>query len=1004
MPCRTAYRLFCLLSLLLSAHAISGAEPHSKPLRLPDSAAPTFTVFGSREGLSDEIWSTVGFGPDGFVWAGSASSLARFDGYRWEELASPPGRSLVRDMATDADGHLWAIFEREGLVRYDGKRWESVGPARFHQRFATIGAGDDAELWVAHGRGVAKLDAGRWIEDPGGDLSALRPVSVTRTRTLFGAPREWLATAEGLWFRESDAASRAWQRFEHPDIEPMLMTDVMRREDGGIEEVWAISYGAGIARIRDDGVRVWRSASGELPTEAIYSAVEARHGGGERSVWFASRAGLLRLRGDRFDLFDRRHGLPSDAVRGIKVHRGAKGVDTLWIATEGGLARATLGDTPWQTVSLHGARENGVFGVLVEPDDRGGERLWVGSAKDGLMMLENDAWRRFLPPEQGERMVRGLWRLPHTDGRERRVLSLVGEPLQEISDDFEFRALPVPWPIMPEAMVNHMLARRVEGRIEWWAATSHAGVFRLRDGAWQAFPTLDDGRSPPALWLADQVDASGRSWLWAADAVGLARFDGERWARVPLEGSGGGEGYRSLLLRSDARGQTLWASSTYRGIVRLDVSDPLQPRLLDAASLPPPPDPTIYSILADRQDRIYVCTNNGVQQLTPLPDASYASRVFRRRDGLVHDECNTNAQFIDRHDRYWVGTLGGLGVFDPDAQARTATRVAAPLRVTALRADGDPLVQAPAGAVRLGAPVQELRVDYSLLTGLRESESRYRTQLLGFDPAPGDWSGEHSRSFSLLPPGDYVFRIEARDFAGTPAEPVEVAISILPRWWQQRWLQAAAVLLLLLLSAAAVRGYNRGLRARQKTLRHQVAERTRDLHDANLRLTELSYLDPLTGIANRRRLIEAMRPAIARAAEQRKPIGLIVADVDHFKQYNDHHGHLAGDAALRAIAAAMQGAMREQDLVARFGGEEFACLMVDADADTVARVAERMRALVEALPPRSVGNVQHSLTISAGALSVVPEAGQTLESLLQLADRALYAAKHAGRNRVSRAA
>ena len=151
--------------------------------------------------------------------------------------------------------------------------------------------------------------------------------------------------------------------------------------------------------------------------------------------------------------------------------------------------------------------------------------------------------------------------------------------------------------------------------------------------------------------------------------------------------------------------------------------------------------------------------------------------------------------------------------------------------------------------------------------------------------------------------------------------------------------------------------------------RQLVAERTEALREANDRLTELSYLDPLTGIANRRRLMEAIRAAMQRAAEIRKPLGLIVADVDHFKRYNDEYGHLAGDVALKAIAGAMRSTMREQDLVARFGGEEFACLMIDADLELVRRIAERMRALVEALPPRSLGNDSQGMTISAGVVT-----------------------------------
>jgi diguanylate cyclase (GGDEF)-like protein len=137
--------------------------------------------------------------------------------------------------------------------------------------------------------------------------------------------------------------------------------------------------------------------------------------------------------------------------------------------------------------------------------------------------------------------------------------------------------------------------------------------------------------------------------------------------------------------------------------------------------------------------------------------------------------------------------------------------------------------------------------------------------------------------------------------------------------------------------------------------------------------------------------------------ERGLPVGLMVIDVDHFKQFNDQHGHLAGDVALRAIAQALQSATREQDLVARFGGEEFACLLIDADIEVVAGCAERMRALVEALPPRTLGNRSQTVTISAGVLSRIPAPGERGADLLRDADRALYLAKHEGRNCVRRA-
>ena len=142
-------------------------------MKVPAGSPPTFTTFTPRDGLGDEIWSTVGQGPDGFVWAGSASTLSRFDGYRWHELADAPGRSLVRDMANDRQGRLWVIFEREGLAYYDGEGWHRVGEARFHQRFSTVGEGESRELWVAHNDGLARLEGDAWVEDPGNPVGNL---------------------------------------------------------------------------------------------------------------------------------------------------------------------------------------------------------------------------------------------------------------------------------------------------------------------------------------------------------------------------------------------------------------------------------------------------------------------------------------------------------------------------------------------------------------------------------------------------------------------------------------------------------------------------------------------------------------------------------------------------------------------------------------------------------------------------------------------------------------
>lgn len=1002
MLARNAVGGIGLAAMALSA-GLAAAEP--KPLDVTDLGAPTFTVYSARDGLSDEIWSAVDVDARGIAWAGSASGLARFDGYRWTLWPVVGARSLVRDLEHDPDGHLWAIFEREGLARLDGDNWQlQAQPSMYMYGFlGDAGGAGPRKLMVAHTGRAWQWQDGEFRPGPIEVPSGKAAIRIARTETLFGSARLWMATTDELWFRSLDAgAESAWQRFDDPRLKAFLSTDMLRTSDGDSEELWVLSYGAGIVRLRDDGVRAWRAETGELPTEAIYNARATHTPDGRRLLWIASRAGLLQIRGDEVRTFDRRHGLPSDAVRAVEVQRDVDGVDLLWLATEGGIVRATLGHNQWQTVSLLGARENGIFGLLLEPDDRGGERLWVGTSKEGLNLLEGGRWRQFshrdgsLPRDN----VRRIARVPGPDGAPWRLVSVHGG-LYRIEDQLQFTPIATPWDGVGDDAANAIIARQHDGAWEHWFGNLRSGIHRLRAGRWTQFRADGMGLPWAVMSLTEQIDADGRSWLWAASDRGLARFDGELWTMLPTAPGLPADGYRFVTLMADGKRSVLWAGSNRHGLVRLDVSDPLHPQVLDAAGMPPPPDATVYSILADRSGRIYVCTNNGVQQLTPTAAGSYSERVFRRRDGLVHDECNTNSQLVDAQQRYWVGTLAGLSVFDPRIET-VSTQPARAKRIylTELLVDGQRRKVFGASSLTLPAGTREISFAFALLAGQRERESRYRSQLIGYDPEPAPWTEDRRRSFTGLAPGRYQLQVEGRDFAGTQSSAELLAIEILPYWWQRPLVKALLALAGLLLVVGSVLVYNRGLRARQRLLKREVAARTAELDTANQRLTELSYQDPLTGVANRRRLMDAADAAIERARERQLPLGLIVIDVDHFKEYNDRHGHLAGDAALRAVAQALQSATRPQDLVARYGGEEFACLMIDADRDATLRVAERMRALVEALPPRTLGNDEHSVTLSAGALNTVPQVGEQALDLLRRADAALYAAKRGGRNRV----
>ncbi len=185
----------------------------------------------------------------------------------------------------------------------------------------------------------------------------------------------------------------------------------------------------------------------------------------------------------------------------------------------------------------------------------------------------------------------------------------------------------------------------------------------------------------------------------------------------------------------------------------------------------------------------------------------------------------------------------------------------------------------------------------------------------------------------------------------------------------------------------------------------RVSERTAalelalaELSNANQQLSELNRRDSLTGLFNRQTLNEELQRALARAMRGQRPLAILMMDLDHFKQVNDRHGHLAGDACLHHAAQRMQQRLRSGDLLARFGGEEFVAILCDTDLPGARDLAEHLRDDLARHPCRHAGQ-SIGLSLSIGICACIPDDTDG-ERLLQRADQALYRAKAAGRNRV----
>lgn len=172
------------------------------------------------------------------------------------------------------------------------------------------------------------------------------------------------------------------------------------------------------------------------------------------------------------------------------------------------------------------------------------------------------------------------------------------------------------------------------------------------------------------------------------------------------------------------------------------------------------------------------------------------------------------------------------------------------------------------------------------------------------------------------------------------------------------------------------------------------------------RLSALALTDGLTGLLNRRAFDETLDREWKRTLREGSEMSLLLLDVDHFKQFNDQYGHQAGDDCLRAVAAAVSKAVRATDTVARYGGEEIAVVLPSTYTAGAVEVAEKIRAIVEALQLPLEGNPEGGswVTVSVGVATAIARVGGTMrmpESLLLAADNAMYKAKHEGRNRVA---
>ena len=956
------------------------------------------------QGLPHAVAMAVTQDAQGFIWIGTQGGLARFDGYRFhtylhndEDPASLPG-DVVSALTADTAGRVWLGTFTGDVGRYDpaidGFR-AFPAPAGMRPRGgvdALVSDGRDG-VWVAANTGLEHIAGDgaitRYIHRDGDPASLpsdrIRTVQVGKDGSI------WAATYRGLVRKKP--GSEAFEPIPLLGRAGGVLDDlVISMQEGSDGHLWFVTFQSQVGQIADDrpaALSLYDLSPADRGGASSYGLIEGRPG----ELWIGRvSGGITRLDVKTGEIRQIRHeatiavSLVDDAVRAL--FKSSSGL--IWAGTNRGVSMLDPDNLTIDNVMP--SIEPGRLGDANVLDlAASGQTAWLGFKDHGVARLESGEGHitpltdmASLPPGSITALTAepdgSLWLAVGT-----------GRALYRF-DASNGKASPVAFPRDDTSPLVSLLWR--DGAL--WAAAGPLMRYTPATGEWRVWR---HGADPDSL-IDDSTTVmlpDGKDGLWVGTRRGLERLDFatgtfRHAAHDPADPTSLPSDFVSCL-QLDKRGR-LWVGTLGSGLAMAEPGPRGAPsrfkRVGVAEGLP---NAVVDSILEDAKGRLWASTDDGLAVIDP---DSLVLRTLGRDDGVAVPTYWTNSGAKLADGTLLFGGSEGLSVVHPDRLAHQTFTPA--LVVTGIHV-GSRTVPPGEARLTLGAHERSLEVEFAALDYSASDKLRYAYRLEGFDE---DWvSSDPARrlaAYTNLPPGEYRLQLRATDRDGAWLKPLTIPVTVEPAWWQSGWFR----LLALLLAVAAIFGLvqlrTSYLMNRRRLLEELVASQTRDLTEANRQLQDLASRDSLTEIYNRRYFLELAAVELERSRRSTRQASLLLIDIDHFKRVNDSFGHAAGDEVLKGVVATIKTLLRDSDLFARIGGEELVVLMPETGIEAARLVADRLRVAIQTdrypLPNQSV-----AVTASIGlAVTTVPP--EPLPALLERADRALYAAKAAGRNRV----
>lgn len=988
--------------------------PAAGSLDVASAGRPALRVFTDRDGLPQNSIEALLLDSKGYLWCATQDGAAYYNGRNWThvQLPNPQASQWIHSILESADGSLWFGRDQGGLCRLKDGLWTTYDTDKGlpHTRVACMLERKDGTLLAGTSAGLAQFSKGRWELAAPSESSLESGIMALHERIRpDGKAVLWVGTEKGLGLLEGSH----WRWFTRKNGLPddTVWSILETQDEAGRPLIWA-GTSKGLACGDGSTWRIGPRVNG-LHASVVNRILETRDSAGHRSLWMAGEQGLSVLEQGQWRLLNTKSGFPNNVVRSLLVQTSPDGVRTVWAGTFGGLVRMVSGT--WLSFDIRSGLPDNVAFALGETHQP--EAFWVGFLGGGLARFEKGKWQVYgADSEVPDRMIMTFLATQDAQGRPAFWVGTRGGGLLKLQDGRWTRYTEKDG--LPDSWVYSLYERvRPNGVRELWVGTRF-GAARLVDGRWTSF---GDGKlipRKPVMAFCETTVAGARRQFWIATrGGGLVKETDTGWKIIGTSDGLCDARLTALLETFGPEGHWLWAG-TYNGLCRLRLDTPGESwETLGAERLPALPSQLVYQLRRDARGRVFVFTHRGVARLTsrrptPSDPSPFEVYTYTTGDGLPSNGCTMGSGFLDHQGRLWTGTVAGAAMLDLAQEAQDRTPKPLLLEHVRLGTEERPLGQ------KLVLPWRSPRLsfEFALLSYFREEDTRFRTQLVGLEPQPTEWSPDLKREYSTLPAGRYQFKVWGRDFAGNESGPIQIQVEVRPAPWLTWWALTLEILGGLGLLVLIIRIWTRLLRKRNQELEAKVARRTLELQKANEALRNQSLTDPLTGLHNRRYLDACMPEDVAQiqrvhrdiSSDRRERMALnidlifVMVDIDHFKHVNDEFGHHAGDLVLQQFAEVLRQVMRDSDTVVRWGGEEFLVVARNSARQDCAVVVERIRASV-ARHDFDLGDGQTiHCTCSLGftVFPFIPERPEFFDwgRVVDLADRGLYAAKRGGRN------